>query len=247
MKDTNHFSTGFRSRLIAPFILLSFFVLSCNAPDHTPENEESNNPPEVKENDGSQKTTMEYVRSFINYTASEENMQIRMAEIALAEAENTPVREFAKEIERDLETINKKLNKIAGNFSQDLSKDMLQPHVDIYNEVIYTERDFEKKYLSTLIDVYDSSIKRHTKTLKMLEDSSLSNTHKISDRYHRNPLSTGDSSGFIESDLNNDREKVYTYEKEKENQTLLVQWIRNTIPVLKSHLQKAEKLRSKTD
>lgn len=155
-------------------------------------------------------------REFAMEAASDGMMEVEMADLAIDKAENDDVVGLAKMIKEDHEAANDKLEDIADELEMELPDDLMSSHKQKLEEMEQvSEEMFDQQYLATVIHAHKMAVKKFEDMAKL---------------YSSEPM-TGDQGG--------------QYAMTGKGIQKLHAWVDNTLPVLRKHLNEAQKIQKR--
>ena len=137
----------------------------------------------------------EETQEFFTHTLSSSMLEIQMAQLALVAAESQEIKDYAQMIASEHEQANEELRVIAEQEDFNLPATMMEDQEEKLDELQEaTDEGFDRKYISSQIDMHQQSIERFERMQQNVENQELS------------------------------------------------QWIDNTLPILRQHLEQAQQI-----
>ncbi len=257
------------------FVMLSFCSLMLACTGNEPTGDENYGGDDAKDEEStwenaSAKQNTEYsgnetpgMRQFAMEAASDGMMEVRMGEIAMRKAKNQAVRDLAEVIRKDHQLANDKLKEIADNNNWDLPSDMMEKHQQMVEELENaTEANFDRQYLQMMVKGHQKAIAKFEETSngdgkqaqnlnnESTNDDNDQGTQNQIDPENNNTASAAQNDGerpAMNNQQNNNGEMgmdrtdsgVVAYNQDLQN------WIDNTLPVLRKHLERSQDLLKK--
>lgn len=201
-------------------LMAGLFSCSNSGRSDRPKDDGTGHPPSLNQprNDYGASTNWD---EFVKEAVSDGLMEVQMAKIATEKSQNARVKDLAQMIQQDHQEANSRLQELVRTNNMEVPQDMLNKHKAKVNELSNVpQEEFDSRFVEMMIE-------NHRKAINKFQDTS--------------NISRG---GGKSADTAPSAEQDGTAGKMDPE---LKEWINETLPVLKKHLQHAEEVQSQID